>query len=122
VAVSSGIGIQIENTGSTLFHTPHSSFKMSNILHCPGLTLFHTPHSSFKMSNILHCPQASANLLSIQKFCKDNFCYFILISSNYFIKDLLTHATLLEGRSENGSYPLKLGRNLTKKIRLLLLS
>ena len=67
------------------------------------------------MSNILHCPQASANLLSIQKFCKDNFCYFILTSSHYFVKDLLTHATLLEGRSENGLYSLKLGRNLRKE-------
>jgi hypothetical protein len=94
VAVGNGTGIQIENTGSTLFHSPHSSFKMSNIL---------------------HSPQASTNLLSIQKFCKDNFCYFILTLSHYFVKDLLTHAMLLEGRSENGLYPLKLGRNLRKE-------
>jgi hypothetical protein len=97
VAVGNGTGIQIENTGSTLLHSPHSSFKMSNIL---------------------HCPQASANLLSIQKFCKDNFCYFILTSSHYFVKDLLTHATLLEGRSENGLYPLKLGRKLHKENKI----
>jgi hypothetical protein len=94
VAVGNGTGIQIENTGSTLLHSPHSSFKMSNIL---------------------HCPQASTNLLSKQNFCKDNFCYFILTSSHYFVKDLLTHAMLLEGRSENGLYPLKLGRNLHKE-------
>jgi hypothetical protein len=94
VAVGNGIGIQIKNTSSTLFHSPHSSFKMSNIL---------------------HCPQASTNLLSIKKFCKDNFCYFILTLSHYFVKDLLTHATLLEWRSENGLYPLKLGRNLCKE-------
>jgi hypothetical protein len=53
--------------------------------------------------------------LEIIKFCKDNFCYFILTSSHLFVKDLLTHATLLKGRSENGLYPLKLGRNLHKE-------
>jgi hypothetical protein len=34
----------------------------------------------------------------------------LLTSSHYFVKDLLTYATLLEERSENGLYPLKLGR------------
>jgi hypothetical protein len=96
VAVGNGTGLQIENIGSTLLHTPYFSFKMSNIL---------------------HCPQASTNLLSIQKFCLDNSCFFILTSTHYFIKDLLTHATLLEGRSENGLYPLRLGGNLHKETK-----
>jgi hypothetical protein len=50
-----------------------------------------------------------------KSFVRDNFCYFILTSSHYFVKDLLTHATLLDERSENGLYPLKLGRNLRKE-------
>jgi hypothetical protein len=62
----------------------------------------------------LHCPQASTNLFSIQKFCTNNQCYFILASTHYFVKDLLTHATLLKGRSEKGLYPLQLGRNSHK--------
>jgi hypothetical protein len=94
VAVGNGTGLQIENIGSALLQTSHSSFKLNNIL---------------------HCPKASANLLSIQKFCHDNCCYFILTSSHYYIKDMLTHATLLEGRSENGLYPLRLGGNLHKR-------
>ena len=35
VAVNNGIKLQIENTGLALLHTPYSSFKMTNILHCP---------------------------------------------------------------------------------------
>jgi hypothetical protein len=86
IAVGNGTGLTIENTGSTFLHTPKTTFQLQNVL---------------------HCPQASANLLSIQKFCHDNFYYFVLTSSHYFVKDLLTHATLLAGRSENGLYPMK---------------
>jgi hypothetical protein len=93
VAVGNDIGLQIESNGSTLLHT--SSF-------------------TFKLNNMLHCPQALTSLPPIQKFCLDNFCYFTLTSSHYFIKDLLSHATLLEERSENGLYPLWLGGNLHK--------
>jgi hypothetical protein len=93
VAVGNGTGLTIESTGSSLIHT-------------------HT--SSFELNNILHCPQASANLLSIQKFYLDNSCNFILTSSHYFVKDLRTHATLLEGKSENGLYPLRFGGTLPK--------
>jgi len=96
VAVGNGTGLTIESTGSSLIHTPTSSFQLNNIL---------------------HCPQASANLLSIQKFCLDNSCYFILTSSHYFVKDLKTHAILLEGKSENGLYPLRFGGNLPKNTK-----
>jgi hypothetical protein len=91
VAVGNGTGLAIENIGSSLLHTSNSSFKLQNIL---------------------HCPQASANLLSIQKFCLDNCCYFILTSSHYFVKDLKTHALLLEGKSEHGLYPIRFGGKL----------
>lgn len=67
--------------------------------------------SNLHLKNVLHCPKASANLLPIQKFYLDNACYFILTSSHYFLKDLWTHAILLEGKSENDLYPLRLQRN-----------
>ena len=38
--------------------------------------------------------------------CLDNDCHFILTSSHFFVKDNLTKAILLEGKSENGLYPL----------------
>jgi hypothetical protein len=79
-----------------------------------GSSLLHTPNSSFKLTSILHFPKASANLLSIHRFCLDNACYFVLTSFHYFVKDLLTHKVLLEGKSENGLYPLQFGSSLHK--------
>jgi len=35
VTVGNGTGLAIESTGSSLIHTPNSSFKLKNILHCP---------------------------------------------------------------------------------------
>jgi hypothetical protein len=86
--------LQIQNTGSSTFQTP-----FSNIV----------------LKNILHCPKVSANLLSINHFCIDNHCYFILTGSSYFIKDILTGTTLLEGPSEAGLYPIYLKRTSLNK-------
>jgi hypothetical protein len=75
---------------------------------------FHT-QSSFHLSKVLHCPQAYANLLSINQFCRDNDCFFLLIGSHYFVKDNHTGLTLLEGWSEGGLYPLHLQSFLVNK-------
>jgi hypothetical protein len=81
VIVGNGNGLQISNTGSSLLITPHTKLSLKDILHYPN---------------------ASSNLLSIQKFCKDNNCYFILISSSFVIKDMLTKEVLLQGPSKAG--------------------
>jgi hypothetical protein len=91
VAVGNGTGLTIENTGSS--------------------TLQSSSNSTFHLNKVLHCPQATANLLSIQCFCLDNDCYFILTAHYFYVKDYQTHAVLLEGRSENGLYPLRLQRS-----------
>jgi hypothetical protein len=75
-----------------------------------GSTTLHSSHTKFHLNNVLHCPQAAANLVSIQRFCLDNACYFILNATHYYIIDLQTQTILLEGKSENGMYPLRLGR------------
>ena len=87
VAVGNRYGLKIDNAGSTLLHSSNSSFD-------------------FHLKNVLHCPNSYANILSIQIFCLDNDCHFILTSSHFFVKDNLTKAILLEGKSENGLYPL----------------
>jgi hypothetical protein len=87
VAVGNGSGLQIQNTGSFTFHTLFS-------------------HVVLKV--ILHSPKVSANPLSTNRFCIDNNCYFILTGSYYFVKDILTRATLLEGPSETSLYPIYL--------------
>jgi transposase InsO family protein len=96
VAVGNGSGLQIQNTGSTLLHTPQSKF----LLTC-----------------VLHCPNVAANLLSINRFCIDNDCFFILTGSNFFIKDNQTGKTLLDGPSINGLYPIKLQNCSLNKTR-----
>jgi hypothetical protein len=64
VAVGNGAGLTIANTDSSTLHSPLSL-------------------NSFQLKNVIHFPSATANLLSIQGFCHDNSCYFIL-TSNYF--------------------------------------
>jgi len=98
VAVGNGAGLKIDNAGSTLIPIPNSS-------------------SELHLKNVLHCPDASANLLSIQKFCLDNHCYFKLTSSHFFVKDNLTKAILLAGKCENGLYPLRFKGNSHKSSR-----
>jgi hypothetical protein len=75
-----------------------------------GSATLHSPHTKFHLNNVLHCPQAAANLVSIQRFCLDNACYFILNATHYYIIDLHTQTILLEGKSKNGMYPLRLGK------------
>jgi hypothetical protein len=82
-------------------------------IHHSGSPIFQTPTSHVNLNKILHCPDVSANLLSINRFCIDNNCYFLLIGSYYIVKDILMGATLLEGSSEAGLYPIDL-----KKISL----
>ncbi|RVW41864.1 Retrovirus-related Pol polyprotein from transposon RE1 [Vitis vinifera] len=87
VAVGNGQGLSIAHTGTTIFHTPEAKLNLKRVL---------------------HCPQASANLLSINQLCLDNNCLFILTGTHYFVKDIQTGMTLLEGRSEGGLYPIQL--------------
>jgi hypothetical protein len=67
VKVGNEGGLQIANTGSSLISTPSSQFYLHKVL---------------------HCLETSANLLSIQQFCKDNNCYFILTSTHFTIKNM----------------------------------
>jgi hypothetical protein len=93
VAVGNGAALTIANSGSTTLYSSNASFQLNNVL---------------------HCPQSSANLVSIQKFCHDNDCFFILTSSNFYIIDFQTKTILLEGKSENGMYPLRLNKKSHK--------
>jgi len=88
VGVGNGAGLSIKHSGSSLVHSKTSSVP------------------SFLLKNILHCPNASANLLSINKFCIDNDCWFALTGSSFSVQDNLTGAVLLQGPSENGLYPI----------------
>jgi len=98
IVVGNGLGLQITNTGS---------FTLT------------TPNATLHMSRVFHCPQALVNLLSINQFCMDNYCFFILTDSHYFIKDKVMGLTLLEGKSEGGLYPINTSKVVLPKNRLL---
>lgn len=76
VRVGNGGGFLINNTSSSLLSTLNSTFLLQNII---------------------HCPHASLNLLSIQCFCQDNSCYFVLTTFSFVVKDIQTKETLLQG-------------------------
>jgi hypothetical protein len=65
VAVGNGSGLQIQHTGSTLLRTPQTKFLLTRVLHCPNV---------------------AANLLSINRFCLDNNCFFYLNRFSFFYK------------------------------------
>ena len=48
----------------------------------------------------------SSNLLSVNKFCRDNNCCFHFDANQFKIKDLPTGNLLYRGPSKNGLYPL----------------
>jgi hypothetical protein len=98
VAVGSGTSLSISNTGSSILY--HSKI-------------------SFKLNNILHCPTDVANLLSIEKFCVDNQCWFILTDSYFFVKENRTGQTLLQGPSRDGLYPILLSKEANKSRRFI---
>jgi hypothetical protein len=98
VAVGNGSGLGISHTGS-------SSFPTSNSL--------------LYLNDILHCPDATANLLSINKFCYDHNCVFELIATYFLIKDNLTGRILLQGVSKDGLYPIQLQHFTRNKVKTL---
>ncbi|KAJ0083760.1 hypothetical protein Patl1_29917 [Pistacia atlantica] len=73
-----------------------------------GTASIQTSSSTLKLNDIAYCPQASAHLLSINKFCKDNNVRVELTGSCFSMKDILTGNTILTGPSDNGLYPINL--------------
>ena len=60
----------------------------------------------FQLRKILCVPSMSSNLLSVNKFCRDNNCCFQFDAHQFKIKDLPTGRLLYRGPSRNGLYPL----------------
>lgn len=70
--VGNGASLVITSTGSSLVYS-----NSSNV-------------SAFHLKDIARCPDALTNLLSTNKFCRDNKCFFILTNSYFFVKDTTT--------------------------------
>ena len=87
MGVRNGVGLIISRTGNATIKAPSSTLALNDVA---------------------YCPQASAHLLSINKFCKDNNVLFELTGSVFSVKDLKTGDTLMTGPSNRGLYPINL--------------
>ncbi|KAB5547844.1 hypothetical protein DKX38_011250 [Salix brachista] len=98
VGIGNGTGLHISHTGTVAIQTPSSTLTLTDVA-C--------------------CPQASAQLLFINKLCKDNNVVFELTGTHLSMKDILTGNTLLMGPSENGLYPINLRQLSSSKLHAL---
>jgi GAG-pre-integrase domain len=80
-----------------------------------GLSIFNigsccigTTSKPLYLHNLLHVPDITKNLLSISQLTKDNAVIIEFTHSSCFVKDRLTHQTLLHGTMVNGLYQLDL--------------
>lgn len=92
VSVRKGQGLKIANTRS--LHLSSSS-------------------SPLKLGHILHVPDISSNLLSVNKFDKDNDCIFIFDSHGFSIQDRTSGRILFQGLSKKSLYPFPFFSTIT---------
>ena len=71
-----------------------------------GNAQLYTSSYLFKLKNILCVPSKASNLLSVNKFCRDNSCSFYFDSDLFSIQDRLSGKPLYEGLSRDGLYPV----------------
>jgi hypothetical protein len=71
-----------------------------------GNAQLYTSTYLFKLRNILRVPSMASNLLSVNKFCRDNHCAFYFDSDRFQIQDRLLGKPLYKGLSRDGLYPL----------------
>uniref|UniRef100_A0A2N9F5W2 Retrovirus-related Pol polyprotein from transposon TNT 1-94-like beta-barrel domain-containing protein n=1 Tax=Fagus sylvatica TaxID=28930 RepID=A0A2N9F5W2_FAGSY len=71
-----------------------------------GNAQLYTSSYLFKLKNILRVPSMASNLLSINKFCRDNHYAFYFDFDCFHIHDRLTGKPFYKGLSRDGLYPL----------------
>uniref|UniRef100_A0A2N9GMR9 Retrotransposon Copia-like N-terminal domain-containing protein n=1 Tax=Fagus sylvatica TaxID=28930 RepID=A0A2N9GMR9_FAGSY len=60
----------------------------------------------FNLRKVLHVPSMKSNLLSVQRFCRDNHCSFYFNANHFQIQDHLMGKPLYKGFSKDGLYPI----------------
>uniref|UniRef100_A0A2N9H210 Uncharacterized protein n=1 Tax=Fagus sylvatica TaxID=28930 RepID=A0A2N9H210_FAGSY len=71
-----------------------------------GNAQLRTSSHLFRLRQILRVPSMKSNLLSVQKFCRDNRTSFYFDANRFQIQDLLTGKPLYKGSSKDGLYPI----------------
>uniref|UniRef100_A0A2N9ECA1 Reverse transcriptase Ty1/copia-type domain-containing protein n=1 Tax=Fagus sylvatica TaxID=28930 RepID=A0A2N9ECA1_FAGSY len=94
---------------SSIYNDPHlvsvGNGQQLPISHIGNAQLY-TSSYLFKLKNILRVPSMASNLLSVNRFCRDNHCAFYFDSDHFRIQDRLTGKHLYKGLSRDGLYPL----------------
>uniref|UniRef100_A0A2N9HAK4 Reverse transcriptase Ty1/copia-type domain-containing protein n=1 Tax=Fagus sylvatica TaxID=28930 RepID=A0A2N9HAK4_FAGSY len=71
-----------------------------------GNSQLRTSSYLFHLRRVLRVPSMKSNLLSVQRFCRDNFCSFYFDAHRFQIQDRLTGKPLYKGTSKDGLYPI----------------
>lgn len=71
-----------------------------------GKSQISTTCQSLQLNNILHIPQAARKLLSVHQFTADNNVFLEFYPNRFCVKDQSTKK-VLQGRCEDGLYPIK---------------
>ena len=71
-----------------------------------GKSVIRTTMRDFSFNNTLHVLSAQKNLVSVQKFTTDNDVFLEFHPTFFCVKDLHTKNLLLQGRCQDGLYPL----------------
>ncbi|KAJ0745776.1 putative RNA-directed DNA polymerase [Helianthus annuus] len=77
------------------------------IIHIGSSRIF-SPNKTFVLKNVLHVPGIKRNILSVQKFCRDNNVFFEFHDTFFSVKDKSTRTILLTGPSIDGLYSFSL--------------
>jgi histone deacetylase 1/2 len=80
-----------------------------------GLSISHIGYSTLAgsnlhLKNILHVPDIREHLLSVYHLVCDNYVFVEFHRDFFCVKDKATRRILLHGRSQNGLYPIPIGR------------
>jgi hypothetical protein len=80
-----------------------------------GLSISHIGYSTLAgsnlhLKNILHVPDIREHLLSVYRLVCDNYVFVEFHRDFFCVKDKATRRILLHGRSQNGLYPIPIGR------------
>uniref|UniRef100_A0A2N9H2Q8 CCHC-type domain-containing protein n=1 Tax=Fagus sylvatica TaxID=28930 RepID=A0A2N9H2Q8_FAGSY len=113
----------ISDTGATDHFTPdlstipdhqeYTGTDLATVGNGQAIPITHIGNSQLKASShlfhlrkVLRVPSMASNLLSVNKFCRDNNCCFLFDANQFKIKDMPTGKLLYRGPSKNGLYPI----------------
>jgi histone deacetylase 1/2 len=90
------------NGGDQVHAANGTGMKIANV----GHSTLYSPSRNLHLNNIMHVPRAKKNLVSVNRFTRDNDVFLEFHPNHFSIKEQVTRRTLHSGRWEGGLYPL----------------